>query len=411
MAASASYHWTVAPDGKSFVSVNPHDGLRTWDGRDGREWRHLSLDGQDKASSLAFSGDDQTLLLAGAGKLHVRDWPSGKLRRVIDLQGRAVRDLLPSSDGRTAHVLLESETVMRRFDLDTGAESATTREGHRGIVSEFALGPGGKLVSAGYDGSVQVWDLKRGRVALAFRPKNGCIFMALGDDGKLLAAVDWERTAVAVHECDTGRLLRTIETGKPIRYLAFAPRGRLLLTGEDIPARVFRVWDAGTGRVVRQLEGEVYNRPAFSPDGRRLAALSAKTVRLIDFPRGKELFSLPEGGRYGLGFSPDGRTLACGDWKAITLWDLTTRKQQARIKLNKEGCTALRFSVDGRWLAWAEDEQVQLWDLRKNRRLHTFRGHEGNVTDLRFTPDGRALVSASTDSTLLVWDLTVVRGK
>ena len=50
--------------------------------------------------------------------------------------------------------------------------------------------------------------------------------------------------------------------------------------------------------------------------------------------------------------------------------------------------------------------RVQLWDLGKNCLRHTFRGHEGNVTDLRFAPDGRTLISASTDSTLLVWDLT-----
>ncbi len=403
LAPLADYHWTASPDGKTFLAVNPRDGLRSWPPRAGSDW-DLPLDGPEKAQRLAFAGDGRTLLLAGDGRLRVRDWPSGKLRRRIDLAGRTVLDLLPGPDGRSAHVLLEYERTLRRFDLDSGAETTPTRAGHRGIISEFALAPQGKLVSAGYDGSVQVWDLKRGRAVLSFRPKNGCIFMAVSDDGKLVAAVDWDRTEVAVHECDTGRLVRTIEVGKHIRYLAFAPRGRLLLTGEQIPASVFRVWDADTGRLVRRIEGQVYARPAFSPDGKLLAALGEAKLRVIDFARGRERFSLPVAGRYGLAFSADGRTLACGDWKAITLWDVATRKRRGTIKLNDGDCTALRFSPDGVWLAWGDAENIRLWDLRQGRLAQTFRGHEGNVTDLRFTADGR-LISSSTDSTLLVWDL------
>src|SRR5262249_40395112 len=129
---------------------------------------------------------------------------------------------------------------------------------------------------------------------------------------------------------------------------------------------------------------------------------------VIDVARGKDHFSLPSAGGHWLAFSPDGRTLASGSGDTLTLWDVAGRKQRGRIKLNGKGCTALQFSTDGRRLAWGEEERIQLWDLGKGRLLHTFRGHEGNVTCLRFTPDGRTLVSASTDSTLLVWDLAAL---
>jgi WD40 repeat protein len=407
---AADYHWTVAPDGKTLLSVNRRDGLRAWDMPAGGKWRLLPLGGQEKARELAFSGDGKTLLLAGGGQLRVRDWPAGTLRRQIDLRGRSVAALLPGTDGRTAHVLLDYEKTLRHFNLDTGAEKTPARDGHRGGVSTFALGPGGKLVSAGDDGSVQVWDLRRGRLAHTFRPKTGCIFMTLSDDGKRVAAVDWEQTAIAIHECDTGRLMRTIQTKEPLRHLRFVPRSRLLLAGEGIPAWVFRVWDTETGRQVRRLEGEVSWHPVFSPDGRLLAAPGEKGVlRVIDFARGKDRFSLPGAGGHWLAFSPDGRTLASGNGDALTLWDVAGQKQRGRIKLNGKGCTALQFSTDGRWLAWGEEERIQLWDLGKGRLLHTFRGHEGLVTHLRFTPEGRALVSASTDSTLLVWDLAAAR--
>ncbi len=405
---SAHYRWAVTPDGKAVVAVSPRDGLRLWEPEARRHWIAPFAD-MDRASVLAFAADGKTLLLAGDGNLRVRDWPSGKLRRSIDLAGRSVQQILPSRDGRTAYLFLTNETTLRHFDLDMGKETTPPHEGHRGIVSEFSLAPDGKVVSAGHDGSVQVWDLARGRAANSFRPKNGCIFCSLSGDGKLVAAADWEPSEVAIHERDTGRLVRTIATAKPIRYLAFAPGSRLLLTGEDIPARLFRVWDADTGRELRRLDGEVFARPAFSPDGRLLAAVSSDRLRVFDFARGSERFTLPAAGRHGLAFSADGKTLACGDWKAITLWEVATQRQRQRIELTAESCTAPCFSADGRWLAWGEGADVRLWDLRRNTTRHVFRGHLGHPTNLLFPPDGRTLISSSIDSTLLVWDLTPLR--
>jgi RNA polymerase sigma factor (sigma-70 family) len=413
---SADYHWTLTPDGKWLVAVSPKGGLRAWDVKAGRRdqaglprvWRE-PFAWQEAAHRIVFAADGKTVLLAGTdGKLRVRDWPSGKLRHEINLGGRPVWELLPTRDGRTAYVQLDCEGLLRRFDLDTGKETTPARVGHRGIVSQLHLAPDGKVVSASYDGEVHVWDLARGRAAHAFRPKSGCVFSSVSGDSTLVAAVDWEHTEVAIHERDTGRLLRTLPVGKPLRYLAFAPGGRLLLTGEEIPARVFRVWDADTGREVGRLKGELFAQPAFSPDGRLLAAVSNEGVRVFDFPRGQKAVVLPQRARSGLAFAPDGRTLACGDTNGIALWEVKARRQRGWIALGGD-CRALRFSPEGRRLAWAEEDRVVLWDLERERPLHTFRGHEGNVTDLRFTPDGRALISASVDSTLLVWDLAALR--
>ena len=51
---------------------------------------------------------------------------------------------------------------------------------------------------------------------------------------------------------------------------------------------------------------------------------------------------------------------------------------------------------------------VQLWEVNTGLAspCHQFRGHEAEVTAVAFSPDGRCLVSASGDSTALVWDVT-----
>jgi hypothetical protein len=84
-----------------------------------------------------------------------------------------------------------------------------------------------------------------------------------------------------------------------------------------------------------------------------------------------------------------------------------------RIELAHEA-RAVALSPDGKLLATGDadgygiyqgiDHAVRLWDLWTGKEVDQLRGHIGAVTDLAFSADGRVLVSASVDTTLLVWD-------
>lgn len=81
--------------------------------------------------------------------------------------------------------------------------------------------------------------------------------------------------------------------------------------------------------------------------------------------------------------------------------------------------SVLTFSPDGKLLAtatgpnvlaWAGlfhlgDTSLRLWDVRTGKQLAQVDGHRGMVTGLAFSSDGRELYSASTDGTLMAWDV------
>ena len=67
---------------------------------------------------------------------------------------------------------------------------------------------------------------------------------------------------------------------------------------------------------------------------------------------------------------------------------------------------ALACTADGKTAYAAGDNRiVTCWDLSTAAKTATLKSHQARITALALTPDGKRLVSASRDTTLLVWEL------
>jgi hypothetical protein len=249
---------------------------------------------------------------------------------------------------------------------------------------------GARVFSWANDHLVRTWDVATGREVGRWPDNVGSPYfwgLVPSPDGKTLALL-FQSPTVYLRDAATGKERRRLEAHSPYPSgAAFLPDGRALVTwGGDSCARV---WDLATGRELRQI--------AFTDnaDSRRAIPPGPAVAGA-----GLAIFTTA--------VSPDGTLLAFGSRQGfIVVHDLASGKRVRRIDALPGGVMVMAFAPDGRTLAWAAeaDPVVHLLEVASGRERHQLRGHLGSVRGLAFSPDGRRLVSASDDTTALVWDL------
>lgn len=212
-------------------------GLELWSGPD---WRPMGvMYGTTRGLvDMAFAPDNEYFAAAYASPISSQNgldlWLPYSWTISTTLQTGILQSVAFSPDGRFLAVSPNRYDV-RIFDLVDEIWLAKIPTSFTGAVNTMVFSPDGVSLATGhYDGLVNVWDFR------------------------------------------TGARLLSFSTQEVIQSLAFSPDGRLIATGGSFQNSFVRLWSAGSGTLLRTLEGHTagVTNLIFSPNRQFLVSAS-----------------------------------------------------------------------------------------------------------------------------------------
>ncbi len=240
-------------------------------------------------------------------------------------------------------------------------------------------------------------------------------------DGKRIVTAGNDKT-VRVWDAGTGKQLMALSAFEEVGgHACYGHDGTKIISRD---AKAARVWDAETGKELLTLRQDLIDNVAFSPDGRQVLTEGGDTTTIWDATTGKEQTVLKDAESFrfwSAAYSPDGKqvvTAESGAKDTARIWDAATGATLFVLEGHSDTVWDAVYSSDGKRIVTAsKDKTARIWDAATGNPLSVLSGHTDNVWDATFSPDGEQVATASEDGTTRIWDaatgkeLLVLRGQ
>ena len=351
--------FSFSPDGQRAATRNQLDkAVRLWDTAG---WKlEATLSGRQRNTESWFKSGMSTAFEQGYGRVPFS--PDGRF-----VLAEREDDLLDVWD-TSGH---ERVATLDHYTENSLGRAILERGNHVLNMQAVYSGNGRAIATCNGDKQPKIWNAVSGRLQAIVNSLERIYIVALSNDGKTLATMQLQG-AIELWDAETGKLRRQLEGNNRAEYdfhgFEFSPDGKYIAT---FLAETTKIWDVATGELKHNLPkiGKAYDA-TFSRDGKLIATVSTDSSKALgvvwDVETGTVKYALPPSGNgaQGIGFSPDSRWLITVGDKGVRLWNADDGKPLADLS---EARYPVSFSRDGKWLATgSNDDAALLWELGGN---------------------------------------------
>ncbi|MBM3970097.1 MAG: hypothetical protein FJ302_09570 [Planctomycetes bacterium] len=455
------------PDAKRLLTSGFDGTMRIWDSRIdddnsfGRELATLPETGM--YGVVEISRDGEWILTAGR-KNSVQLWNTQRVlssRRpkpdlILDGQHRYRVTTVAISPDTSRLLTADREGYIVFWDAKTGKVIGRQRNSHAGeVVKAEFLGDGSRLLTAGVDRRVALWNVIESDAGLAlqrvrqFDHEGMVVSLAVSPLGDRFLSVS-RRIEKASKKADANKSKTKvtywiIESGKEqtidvtsqsaansvadsarVPVPAWAANGTSAVV--TTPDGVIHFYDSDANRITNSLsvdntDGNAQRALPYAsllrpdePTPLHLVTQTHNAAFLWRLKDGANLVTFrPQGPVFSAGYSSDGRFVVTGG-RSVRIFDgneqhITFGRPLHKIEYPHQGLvTSVEFSpANGsyRFLTTSYDETAKIWEWQPDRKIarmiHELKGHEGPVRSGTWSADGTRVLTVGNDSHPRIW--------
>ena len=456
------------PDAKRLLTSGFDGTMRIWDSRIdddnsfGRELATLPETGM--YGVVEISRDGEWILTAGR-KNSAQLWNTQRVlssRRpkpdlILEGQHRYRVTTVAVSPDSSRLLTADREGYVVFWDAKTGKVIGRQRNSHSGeVVKAEFLGDGSRLLTAGVDRRVALWNVTESDAGLAlqrvrqFDHEGMVISLAVSplSDRFLSVSRRGEKASkkVDANKPKTKVTFWMIESGKgqtidvtsqsaaqSVSESARAPVPAWAANGTSAvittPDGVIHFYDSDANRITNSLgvdnnsDGSAQRAQPYAtilrpdePTPLHLVTQTHNAAFLWRLKDGANLVNFrPQGPVFSAGYSSDGRFVVTGG-RSVRIFDgneqhITFARPLHKIEYPHQGLvTSVEFSpANGsyRFLTTSYDETAKIWEWQPDRKIarmiHELKGHEGPVRSGTWSADGARVLTVGNDAHPRIW--------
>ena len=369
-----------------------------------------------RISERAFG---QTRDFLRACPVQFRHWEWGRLEylchgEIYTIKGQRGIFTVRFNPSQTRIITAGYDSKINIYDFKTGKEIKVITNKHTPMFCAIYSPDGKYILASGYEKTIRIYDANTGEEFKTLNGHTGSVMMvAYNSDGTKVVSASFDKTA-RVWDVKTGKEILKLEGHTDnLEAVAFSPDNKYILTGSK--DKTARLWNATSAKEIKSYKvgGETVESVDFSPSGKLMLLCGDDNPQVRDVMSGNILFTL-NGHKHRVlcgEFSPDGKTVITSSYDATTkIWNAENGSELMSVKRQTKPVTSVAYSPDGNYIvSGAVDKSVRLWHASAGLKQKTFVGHTNNIYEAIYSPDGSQMISTSEDNTTKIWDVKTAK--